>query len=298
VRLTMGGEPTFVSSIIRRRRMNTAAWELSSGDSRRSLSPFAQALRRARSRPFRPRQMVSGRELPRWSLNCFWRADGEPVWRHESLIAMSVARQCDGCHRRRVSRGVAERLGSTGAHIPGLRGQFISWASAGCRPTSILSIPARRSLERERLLRVFSQSQAGCRLCPPGDADAASGAGAADLVSRSEHAIWSPATRPWVIACRSTPAVGESHRLSVRIRRTPRRRFRPREPYRIRFQVAGTRSAEQATKREPCGEHRLRETAPSTLRRASRERVVDQPFGHVRGTEKRNSIFSCRRWNR
>ena len=28
-----------------------------------------------------------GEPLPRWSLNCFWRRDGEPIWGNPELIA-------------------------------------------------------------------------------------------------------------------------------------------------------------------------------------------------------------------
>ena len=28
-----------------------------------------------------------GEQLPRWSLNCYWRKDGEPIWENGELIA-------------------------------------------------------------------------------------------------------------------------------------------------------------------------------------------------------------------
>jgi len=32
-----------------------------------------------------------GEPLPRWSLNCFWRRDGEPIWQNPQLLADETA---------------------------------------------------------------------------------------------------------------------------------------------------------------------------------------------------------------
>ena len=89
VRLTIGGEPTFVSID----DFDGEEWTVAAlGDEKRRLSE--DLLKRLR-RKFAPGGLLHhaqgkwypGEPLPRWELGCYWRSDGVPVWRDESLLA-------------------------------------------------------------------------------------------------------------------------------------------------------------------------------------------------------------------
>jgi uncharacterized protein (DUF2126 family)/transglutaminase-like putative cysteine protease len=89
VRLTLGGEPTFVSID----DMESSQWnDAALGRQKRELA--GDLLLRLWQR-FAPGGLLHygqgkwypGEPLPRWSLNCFWRVDGEPVWREPELLA-------------------------------------------------------------------------------------------------------------------------------------------------------------------------------------------------------------------
>ena len=89
VRLTMGGEPTFVSID----DMEGPEWNTEAGGvAKRKLSSVL--IRRIRDRFAAGGLLHSGQgkwypgeSLPRWALTCFWRVDGVPLWQDDSLFA-------------------------------------------------------------------------------------------------------------------------------------------------------------------------------------------------------------------
>lgn len=89
VRLTMGGEPTFVSiDDMESEQWNTGAL----GDDKLSLAKTL--LLRIRDR-FAPKGLLHygqgkwypGEEVPRWALGVFWRKDDEPLWKNPKNLA-------------------------------------------------------------------------------------------------------------------------------------------------------------------------------------------------------------------
>ncbi len=114
IRLTMGGEPTFVSIDDR----EGAEWNTSAvGPDKRIL---AERLVRRLQQRFAPGGFLHygqgkwypGEPLPRWALTCYWRQDGVPLWRDLSLIASSDVRSSYGpADAHRFATTLAKRLG-------------------------------------------------------------------------------------------------------------------------------------------------------------------------------------------
>jgi len=163
VRLTMGGEPTFVSiDDPDGAEWNTAAM----GPNKKRLA--ADLYHRLREKyaaqglvHFGQGKWYPGEQLPRWSLNCFWRKDGEPIWRDPNLIAdESKPGSADDILAGRFLRGVAERLGLTHEYVfPAFEDAFYYMWRERRLPSNVDPFDSRIDdpLERERLTRVFSQ---------------------------------------------------------------------------------------------------------------------------------------------
>jgi uncharacterized protein (DUF2126 family)/transglutaminase-like putative cysteine protease len=89
IRLTMGGEPTFVAVD----DPDAAEWNNDAlGPNKRQRA--GELFHRLREK-YAPQGLMHygqgkwypGEQLPRWSLNCFWRKDGEPIWTRPELYA-------------------------------------------------------------------------------------------------------------------------------------------------------------------------------------------------------------------
>jgi uncharacterized protein (DUF2126 family) len=52
-----------------------------------------------------------GEQLPRWSLNCYWRRDGEPIWHDPALFAANCRLPRWTRRPRPLPARVGERLG-------------------------------------------------------------------------------------------------------------------------------------------------------------------------------------------
>lgn len=114
VRLTMGGEPTFVSID----DMDGPEWNYT------ALSPkkreLAGALLTRLQDHFAPGALLHfgqgkwypGEPLPRWALGCYWRADGKPLWRDPALLVTTApATPVNGDSALRMVCLVARELG-------------------------------------------------------------------------------------------------------------------------------------------------------------------------------------------
>lgn len=120
VRLTMGGEPTFVSID----DPESAEWNTAAvGPTKRGIADTL--IRRLRTR-FAPGGLLHygqgkwypGESLPRWAFGLYWRKDGVPIWRNESLIAPMEGKSSAKIQDAEKFAGeVAERLGVASDYV-------------------------------------------------------------------------------------------------------------------------------------------------------------------------------------
>ena len=120
VRITIGGEPTFVASD----DPNSAEWNTAaSGPNKRRYA--AALIERFRQR-FAPEGLLHfgqgkwypGEQLPRWAFSLYWRRDGKPVWSEPALVAREDADHAPtSTAALEFLRGVAKRLDLDGDKV-------------------------------------------------------------------------------------------------------------------------------------------------------------------------------------
>ncbi len=114
IRLTMGGEPTFVSVD----DMDGEEWSTAAlGPKKRQLAGELLDRLRARLAPggllhYGQGKWYPGEPLPRWSMACYWRTDGVPLWRNRELLARDESKSGFGPDdAQRFATTLARRLG-------------------------------------------------------------------------------------------------------------------------------------------------------------------------------------------
>jgi uncharacterized protein (DUF2126 family) len=166
VRLTMGGEPTFVSLDDR----DGAEWNTEAmGPNKRKLG--LNLLFRLKER-FAKQGLIHlgqgkwypGEQLPRWSLSCFWRKDGEPIWEDQALFAdesgAASGSPADEAKAALFLRRLAGKLALDARHVfPAYEDTWYYLWRERRLPGNVDPFDARLEdpMERARLRRVFSQ---------------------------------------------------------------------------------------------------------------------------------------------
>jgi uncharacterized protein (DUF2126 family) len=163
VRLTMGGEPTFVASNDR----DAGEWNIDAlGPTKRGYATeLVQKLRAEYGEGgflhFGQGKWYPGEQLPRWALSIFWRADGQAIWQNPDLFT-------DERHPTHYTAEDAARFTATLAVNLGLSPQFITpgfedtwyylWRERRL-PVNVDPFDSKlgEAMERERLRRVFMQ---------------------------------------------------------------------------------------------------------------------------------------------
>ncbi|MEY2600271.1 MAG: hypothetical protein RLZZ142_2530 [Verrucomicrobiota bacterium] len=163
VRLTMGGEPTFVAV----GDPDGAEWNFTANSlAKREIA--GRLLKRLRER-FAPGAFLHygqgkwypGEPLPRWSLNAFWRKDGVPVWEDMRWIADESRDYGHGVKEAKAfMAALCARLGVEKAHVHAAHEDVFHYLWREKRLPSNVSgdDPRLRSAEeRERLAQVFQR---------------------------------------------------------------------------------------------------------------------------------------------
>ena len=176
VRLTMGGEPTFVSVD----DLELPEWNIAAvGPTKRALGD--DLIRKLRTR-FAPGGLLHygqgkwypGESLPRWAFGLYWRKDGVPIWKNADLIA-----DIDGPHGARIED--AERFAESTAQKLGVDTEYVlpafedpeplaaegSGPAAECRSRRFQACRSGRTLAHGAGVRPGAQHAQGIRAADP-----------------------------------------------------------------------------------------------------------------------------------
>ena len=163
VRLTMGGEPTFVSS----EDMDGSEWNID------ALGPtkkrYAHSLLYNLKNKFSNGGLLHygqgkwypGESLPRWAITCYWRKDGTSVWKDESLLSDEYKlNKYSEKHSYLLIKRIASYLGITDKYLlPGYEDIYYYLWKEGNLPLNDdpYRVNLKESEERKNLRKVFER---------------------------------------------------------------------------------------------------------------------------------------------
>ncbi len=163
VRLTTGGEPTFVSID----DMESAQWNTDAlGADKLKL---AKDLLLRMRKTFAPGSLLHygqgkwypGEEIPRWALGCFWRTDGQPFWRDDRYLArVDKDYGVDHQDAQQFAGAFCERLGVNAEHLmPAYEDTlYYLWTEQQLPPdVDPTKADLKDSLERRRLAKLLTR---------------------------------------------------------------------------------------------------------------------------------------------
>jgi uncharacterized protein (DUF2126 family)/transglutaminase-like putative cysteine protease len=163
VRLTMGGEPTFISID----DPDGPEWNFTAvSHDKRVLS--GALIKRLREK-FAPGSLLHygqgkwypGEPLPRWALAAYWRKDGVPIWKDDSLIADESKDYGHGPKEaKELTRRIAQVVGADPRYLlPAYEDAFYYTWKERRLPSNVT--PEKSNLndkqERERIARIFQK---------------------------------------------------------------------------------------------------------------------------------------------
>jgi uncharacterized protein (DUF2126 family)/transglutaminase-like putative cysteine protease len=163
VRLTMGGEPTYVAASDR----DAPEWNTDAlGPTKRAYATeLVHKLRTEYGQGgflhFGQGKWYPGEQLPRWALSIYWRQDGQAVWNKPELFAderLPAAYTSEDA--RRFTHTLAKKLGMTDQYIqPGYEDVFYYLWRERKLPVNVDPFESKLDdeMERIRLRRVFGQ---------------------------------------------------------------------------------------------------------------------------------------------
>ena len=161
VRLTIGGEPTFVSID----DMEGAEWNTKAlGKKKRELAGKLLSKLKARFGKggllhFGQGKWYPGEPLPRWALSLFWRTDAQPIWQDEKLLGdETVEARFTSADAEKFIIALAENLGIGKERVvPGYEDTAHYLLKENSLPENVDPLDNKLTdpLERERMTKLF-----------------------------------------------------------------------------------------------------------------------------------------------